>query len=144
MKPNPFRTCLAVSATALLALTTVLPARADYSNTVMSLNPIAYYRLNETTPVPQDSAVNSGTLGSVGDGLYQQGATHPVAGALVASSDTAVHFPAVGQVQTPWNAAINPAGAFSVDCWANSAAAAGGNHVIVQSMVQGQNASQLC
>jgi hypothetical protein len=47
-KLNPFRTCLAASATGLLALASVLPAQADYSSTVLSYNPAAYWRLNET------------------------------------------------------------------------------------------------
>jgi hypothetical protein len=41
MKLNPFRTCLAVSATGLLALVTVLPARIEYSSTVLSFHPAA-------------------------------------------------------------------------------------------------------
>ena len=34
---------------------------------------------------------------------------------------------------------MNPAGSFTVECWANSATAAAGNHVLVQSMVQREN-----
>ena len=43
----PYTKSLLVSfGTMLLALTALLPARADYSNTVMSLHPVAYWRLN--------------------------------------------------------------------------------------------------
>jgi hypothetical protein len=132
------------ASTILLALTAVLPARADYSNTVMSLGPVGYWRLNDTTPLPQDSAINLGSLGTVGDGLYSGGATHGVGvpGALAGSSDTAADFTAAAaKMQFPWNAAINPPGAFTVECWANSTAAASGNHTVVLSMVQGQNAA---
>src|SRR5271170_7960994 len=60
----------------LLALVTVIFAvevRADndYSNAVMSLNPVAYWPLNETTAPPAAYlATNSGTLGAQGDGFY--------------------------------------------------------------------------
>ena len=40
---------LAVSLATLAAGAT---ARADYSSTVLSFHPAAYWRLNETTPVP--------------------------------------------------------------------------------------------
>jgi hypothetical protein len=129
---------LAASATGLLALAAVLPARADYSNTVMSLHPLGYWQLNETTPVPTDAATNSGTLFSVANGLYA-GVTHPVSGALAGSSDTAGGFANGATVTVPWNAALNPPGPFSVECWANSDAVDGNRHTLVQSWVQGQN-----
>ncbi|MCX6923018.1 MAG: hypothetical protein NT154_07395, partial [Verrucomicrobia bacterium] len=73
MKLNPFRTFRAVLATGLLALVVVLPARADYSSTVMSFNPLGYWRLNDTTPVPLIMATNSGTLGVIGNGNFGPG-----------------------------------------------------------------------
>src|ERR1700744_5115258 len=55
--------------TASLAVTT---ARADYSNTVVSLNPVAYWPLNETTQPPAAYiATNSGSLGAAGNGYYE-------------------------------------------------------------------------
>ncbi|HEV2330214.1 MAG TPA: LamG-like jellyroll fold domain-containing protein [Verrucomicrobiae bacterium] len=45
--------------------------RADYSAAIMSLNPVAYWPLNETNLPPQTFlAHNSGTLGSQANGFY--------------------------------------------------------------------------
>ena len=52
----------------LLALLTTR-AMADYSNTVMSLSPLGYWRLNETNLPPADVATNSGTLGGLSQRL---------------------------------------------------------------------------
>jgi len=114
----------------------------------MSFHPVGYWPLTDKSSVPKDTATNSGSLGAVANGLYSA-VTHPVSGALVGSTDTAAGFPASGgSVMIPWNAALNPvtnlsgtnfSGPFSVECWANSTAAASGNHTLVQSWVQGQN-----
>ena len=54
----------------LLVMSSVM-ARADYSNAVMSLNPVGYWPLNETNLPPQNyTAHNSGTLGTLGNGYY--------------------------------------------------------------------------
>ena len=137
-EPHAGQFLLQAAAAGLLALAAILPARADYSNTVMSLHPLGYWQLNETTPVPTDAATNSGTLLSAANGLYA-GVTHPVSGALAGSSDTAGGFANGAKVTIPWNAALNPPGPFSVECWANSDAVDGNRHTLVQSWVQGQN-----
>src|SRR5436190_4686147 len=42
---------------------------ADYASTVQSLNPLGYWRFNETATSPAINKVaNSGSLGSIGDG----------------------------------------------------------------------------
>jgi len=56
--------CPAVAAVALCAL--ALPAGAQYSNAVLNLNPILYYHLNDTTPVPGNVWSNAGTAGPAG------------------------------------------------------------------------------
>ena len=56
----------------VLAAGTITRAQT-YSNTVMSLNPVGYWPLNETTqpPMPLNlTATNLGSLGAVGDGFY--------------------------------------------------------------------------
>ena len=53
-----------VTALALCAL--ALTARAQYSNAVLGLNPILYYHLNDTNPVPGPNWVNVGTAGPAG------------------------------------------------------------------------------
>jgi hypothetical protein len=97
------RFLLAASATGLLALAAVLPARADYSNTVMSLNPLGYWRLNDQTPVPVDTATNLGTLGVVGNSFYGGGVEHGQAGAIAGDSDTATHLNGITGILLPYN-----------------------------------------
>ena len=74
MKTSLPKFLLAASATGLLALAAVLPAQADYSNTVMSLNPVAYWRLNEPVAPALNygsgTATNLGSLGAVANGVY--------------------------------------------------------------------------
>jgi concanavalin A-like lectin/glucanase superfamily protein/Ig-like domain-containing protein len=98
-----------------------LTARADYSNTVMSLNPIAYYRLSETTPVPADTATNLGSAGAIGTALYLNTPTHQVSGALMGSTDTAVGFDGSSttkdRVAAPFDSSINPTGQFTAEAW---------------------------
>src|SRR5574341_889105 len=72
MKAQPKSHPLSVGVVAGVALCTALcGTAADYSATVLSHNPLAYYRLNETTPTPvPDVATNSGTLGAAAVGYY--------------------------------------------------------------------------
>jgi len=60
------------AAAGLLALAAVLPAQADYSNTVASLNPVGYWRLNEpvspTLNYALGTATNYGSIGAVVNG----------------------------------------------------------------------------
>lgn len=72
------------------------PSSSDaYQRVVLADAPLAYYRLNETTPPAPDVATNSGSIGAAGNGIYTVGAQHPVAGALVGGSDAAARFFAV-------------------------------------------------
>jgi hypothetical protein len=58
--------------TAITALLSTSVVRADYSNTVTSLKPVAYWPLNETVqPPPAYIATNSGSLGAEGNGYYE-------------------------------------------------------------------------
>lgn len=130
MKPfdqTKFLAGLAVCA----ALCATTSARADYSSTVLGLNPLAYYRLNETTPVPPaDVAVNLGTLGASATGYYLSGATHPVPGGLPASTDGgAALFPDVGgnRVRIPWNPVLATSRPFTVEFWAAPGGAQSGD-----------------
>jgi hypothetical protein len=111
-----------------MALSAGLSAWADYSNTVMSFNPVGYWRMSETTPVPlPDVATNRGTLGQTATGYYLGGATHPGGmGALVGDpTSTGANFPNPGGsggtalVRIPWTAALNASSAFSAEFWAN-------------------------
>src|SRR5215471_7735277 len=72
--------------------------RADYYDAVTNLNPVAYYRLNDTGPVPApDLATNLGSLG--GTAYYYAPAAspqpiHPATSLLACTSDTAATFAA--------------------------------------------------
>ena len=116
------------SSTALAALLccTSSTVGADYPTTVLGLNPIAYYRLNETGPqVPADLATNLGTLGDAANGFYlgtvgapENDYSHATPGALAAGTDTSVTFTGagngIGGISIPYSPALNPGTPFSV------------------------------
>ena len=101
-------------------------ARADYPAEVIGRNPIAYYRLNETIAT-SGTAVNAGSLGSVGDGTYGSLVAHPVGGALPSQpanggggffASTEAATAAASCVTVPYQAALNAATPFSFEFWA--------------------------
>ena len=96
-------------------------AYADYSNTVMSLSPLGYWRLNETIAAPADTATNSGSLGLGANGYYVSGAVHPVTGALANGSGSAASFPDANgnRVVVPYQPILGTVAPFSVEFWAN-------------------------
>lgn len=105
---------------ALLASVTT-SVMADYPSTVSSLNPVAYWRLGETTQPPTaDSAINLGSLGNSAIGYYLGTASHPTPGALAAGSDTAAAFDGTANsvMRVPHQPAINPA-QFTAEVWLN-------------------------
>src|ERR1017187_9447025 len=63
-----------VSATAILAVIAGPTAKADYSNTLMSLSPqpVAYWLLQETVAPPTCYATNLGTLGAAANGRSEE------------------------------------------------------------------------
>jgi len=105
-------------ATGLLALVTVLPARADYPSTVLSYSPAAYWRLNESGVHLLDitPATNSGSLGSTLNGSYVNPYTRGTTGALAAGTDTATAFAVNGYLTIPNNSIFNGTN-FSAEIW---------------------------
>ncbi len=102
------------------SLTTTTAVRAvDYYSTVTNLHPVGYYRLNENTTNNSNLAINSGTAGRKGDGFYIGDTTvmHPSTGLLVGSTDAGASFNGSEYVQVPVNAANNPQGPFTAECW---------------------------
>ena len=106
--------------------------RADYFSTVLGLNPIVYYRLNETAQPPApDIATNSGTAGARGNAYYYNvaaldptlNAQHGVPGALAGSSDSAATFDGAANyvmLALPDETnSLNPQGPFSAEVWLN-------------------------
>jgi len=87
----------------------------NYPMTVQSLNPVGYWRLNETTQPPASlTATNLGALGAAGDGSYM-GGTPGVRGALAGSADTAARFN--GAVVIPFSPPLSLSGPFTVEAW---------------------------
>jgi hypothetical protein len=119
----PWRRIFASTAvTAALRISSEIPLRADYQSTLQALNPVGYWKLDETTPVPNNLALNSGTAGSLGTGYYLSDGTpasiHPAPGALAGSTDTAAVFGGSPQyVVVPNNAAFNLQGSFTAEAW---------------------------
>ena len=112
-------------AATLVAIWLIPMVRADYSTTVSSLNPVAYWRLNETAAVPPgDVATNRGTLGQAAAGLYLDGAAHPAFGIPGAPTDTAVNIPNTDhswgpmRIRVPYHSALNQALPFTAEFWA--------------------------
>ena len=111
----------------LLAWCAGRAAGADLPATVLSQQPVGYWRLSETTQPPAPSpAVNSGSLGKVADGQFLFGPKRGEPGALGGSAATSVRFfnptldPTFGgsKVEVPYHDGLNPNGPFSVEFWA--------------------------
>src|SRR5688500_15750240 len=106
----------------LNAVNYMAPPDAAYPATILSQSPIVYYRFNDpvTAPPAPDPATNAGSLGTAADGLYINCPPHPVSGALADGTDSAASFDGQAQsVDVPFNSGLNPAGAFTVEVWAN-------------------------
>ena len=105
-----------------------VPTRAQslYSNTVMSLKPVAYWPLQETAQPPRaDVETNYGSLGSAGNAYYAStNAAHGFTpGAIAGDNDPAVNFLGTSQSFAdraddgqPCLIADRPA-VFTVECW---------------------------
>lgn len=104
----------------LMILISAIMARADlsYSNAVMTLNPVAYWPLEETNLPPSNLATNLGTVGASYNGFYGSGVTLGAPGALVGDSDAAASFNASSDVVTPFGPALGVPAPFSVEVWA--------------------------
>src|SRR5437899_1608299 len=96
-------------------------AGSDYSSVVLHDSPAAYYRLGEAPPAA-DTAKNSGSLGATGNGSYRhdtatQVTQHRVTGALAGNGNAAASFQSSdgAPVLVPYNAALNPGGAFTFE-----------------------------
>ena len=99
-------------------------AQSIYSNAVMSLNPVAYWPLQETNQPPSyDIETNYGSLGAIANMYYAStNAWHSQGGAIDADSDGAIKLTAAagsfGVVPTTDNRVSLPAGQpFTVECW---------------------------
>jgi hypothetical protein len=129
MKKNHqvLRTSLAAVLLSCLAAAT---ARADYSSTVLSHAPLAYWQFAETAASPAPfKLANSGSLGSTADAYGNSEVINGVAGKV----NNAVRFSnSVGtghlgsRADVVYNAALNP-NVFTVEFWANPNSLSGGD-----------------
>lgn len=127
------------SAESSASLAVKVPLAGSYEAEMALLQPLLYFRMGETGAVAQDTAANSGSLGAVGTGLYVGGLSHAAEGALVGNADRAMSL-AGGKVSVPFSEGLNPAGSFTVECWAKPLDTIAGNRVLVQAMINGENA----
>jgi len=111
--------------------TNVVNSQSLYSNAVMSLNPVAYWPLQETTQPPRaDVETNLGFLGQVANAYYSStNAAHGQPGAITGDSDTAVNF--LGNANssafvptTDNRVSLATGQPFTVECWARATSAA--------------------
>ena len=130
-------------AAAILAFGGSAVKAQPYSNAVMSLNPVAYWPLTETTPPPASGMYVATNLGSAGNGFYgtwwqTNGASSApfntnsivhIAGAIAGDSDMAMaNSGANGQfvifprfTNGVRNAALDIKPPFTVEVWVNAA-----------------------
>src|SRR5262249_43584229 len=94
IRTSPHKNNLLIPLVLLLAVSS-RPARADYSSTVLSQQPVGYWRLNETAspPVTPILATNTGSVGAAGNGTYIDCTRGALPSAIVSEpANRAVHF----------------------------------------------------
>jgi hypothetical protein len=100
--------------------------RADYSNTVMSLNPVAYWPLNERPRggVPINHATVQVTNAPDCEAFYSADIVSGVAGAIVAETNSAVTLNgSTAYVMVPFQPVLRLAPPFSIEGWFKPASA---------------------
>src|ERR1051325_11299900 len=96
---------------------------ADYPTTVLSHNPLGYWRFDETATSPAlNKLANSGSLGSIVDGIavadVGKGQPGIVGNCIRLNNPGNVVGYCGSKVDITYNATINPAPPFSVEFWA--------------------------
>src|ERR1051325_7555031 len=111
---------LSAGAVAMLAAPLV---RADYSNSVMALHPVAYWPLNETNLPPGSvgpaTGKNLGTLGSAFNAPFNSvDVVHGYPGALASTTDTADSFNGFNtRAVTPYTSDLAISPSFTIEAW---------------------------
>ena len=151
MKTQPAKSLkvytLALAAALLSAATG--HAQSAYSNLVMSLNPLAYWPLQEKVQPPRyDTETNLGTLGSIANAYYYSSqAVATNIGAIIGDPDGSRNFlgsgnSGAGVPTTDHRVSLFPGQPFTVECWAR--ATGGQSYVgIVNQTGLGNNAGGL-
>jgi hypothetical protein len=116
---------LTLMGAALLASSAPMVNAADYQSTILSHNPLAYWRFNETaaSPAAQTIADSSSTGTSIGyaAGPVTSGAPGRVGNGVRFGNAANQGSYVSASVDIPWNATINPGAPFSVEAWVNPA-----------------------
>lgn len=99
------------------------PIPASYPSNVLALNPIAYWRFNETAQPPAPNlATNAGSLGAAGNGYVIASAAKAqpgIVGNAFGFSNPGLAVTYLGsRIDVPNNPAFNPNGPFTVEFWA--------------------------
>src|SRR5256885_15916272 len=118
--PLPFKLSFALLGGLIIGQ---VAGRADYPSLILSDNPKAYYRLNDSTARTLINK-NSGTLGAAGDAtndlaLITGGVVHPIPGAIAGDPDRAEFFDFTTRTEIPFNPAFNTPNTqpFTVEAW---------------------------
>src|SRR5882672_7526021 len=100
-----------------------LEARADYQSAVLAKSPVGYWRLNDAVVAPGNVlATNTGSLGAVGNGTFENDLLAGAPGALPAQASTNTAILAYGylngnRVRVPFQPVFNTNNSFSVEFW---------------------------
>ncbi|MFO1477799.1 MAG: LamG-like jellyroll fold domain-containing protein [Verrucomicrobiota bacterium] len=100
------------------------PAHSTNPDAVLALNPAAYFRLNETNPPPAPLvATNYGLTGSPANAMPYGGVTAGQPGIVGNSfrfyNPNQIVTYSGSRLDAPYAPAFNPAGPFTIECWAN-------------------------
>jgi len=109
-------------AAALLSCLAATTARADYSSTVLSYNPLGYWRFNETAAAPPlNEVANSGNLGSIANGeiVMDVGKGEPgvIGNAIRLNNASSTIAHSGSKVDVPFNTGLATP-VFTVEFWA--------------------------
>lgn len=140
MKTKSLRlSCVSLAASALVLGAPALRAQSSYSNLVISLNPVAYWPLQENVQPPRyDTETNYGSLGSIADGYYYSASAMATnLGAIAGDSDGSRNFISGGNagmlIPTTDNRVSLPSGQpFTVECWVRPTEASGYSGIVNQ------------
>ena len=102
----------------------VQPDNNQMKTTSVTLAAIAGALLAASGALAQTTSINSGSLGTAGDGVNTAGVVLGLPGAVAAGGDTAAGYSGGNRTTVAYNAALNPASAspFTIEFWAKPAA----------------------
>jgi hypothetical protein len=107
---------------------TPAPAMQPYFNTVQLLNPVAYWRLDETNqPVGGGVATNLGSINAAGNGAFS-GVVAWISGPFPETKATS--FEGISSVTIPYSHALSLGAPFTVEVWVQPSTAQTADNVV--------------